>query len=312
GLRGRTRLRARGGARHRRRRHRDLLLHGHLLHRRRARRRRAHRRRHHAHRQRLPSRPRRLRAGPGPPGPGAAESAGRPGPPTRPRRSHRPPARGRAAAVTYPGRGDAARLTVMTRVLYRGGRIHSPTDPHATALLTTDGVVTWLGPDADAPPADRTVPLDGCLVTPAFVDAHVHLTQTGLAATGLDLSSARSAADLLGAVAAAARDLPSDAVLLGHGWDESAGADPALPAAAAGDLPSDAVVLGHGWDESTWADPSLPDAAALDRAAGGRMVYLSQASMHSALCSAALASTGTGHPGYHPSGWLRQEAHHVV
>lgn len=171
----------------------------------------------------------------------------------------------------------------MTRVLYRGGRIHSPADPHATALLTTDGVVSWLGPDADAPAADLTVPLDGCLVTPAFVDAHVHLTQTGLAATGLDLSHTRSAEDLLAAVAAAARDLPSDA-----------------------------VVLGHGWDESTWADPTLPDAAALDRAAGGRMVYVSQASLHSALCSSALVPAAAGHSGYHPSGWLRQAAHHAV
>src|SRR5690606_41027296 len=32
----------------------------------------------------------------------------------------------------------------------------------------------------------------------------------------------------------------------------------------------------------------------------------------SALGSAALAAPGTGHPGCHPAGWLRQEAHHVV
>src|SRR5690606_26881126 len=53
-------------------------------------------------------------------------------------------------------------------------------------------------------------------------------------------------------------------------------------------------------------------AAALDRAAGGRMVYLTQASMHSALCSAALLPSAAGRPGYHPSGWLRREAHHAV
>ena len=59
-------------------------------------------------------------------------------------------------------------------------------------------------------------------------------------------------------------------------------------AAFAADLPADAVVLGHGWDESGWSDPAVPDAAELDRAAGGRRVYLSQASMHSALVSSAL------------------------
>jgi hypothetical protein len=171
----------------------------------------------------------------------------------------------------------------MTRTLYRGGRIHSPADPHATSLLVTDGVISWLGAGTDAPRADRTFDLDGALVTPAFVDAHVHTTATGLAATGLDLSHTRSADELLDAVA------------------------------RAGDrLPADAVVIGHGWDESTWAEPVAPDAAALDRAAGGRMVYASQASMHSALCSTALVPAAAGEPGYDPTGWMRREAHHAV
>jgi hypothetical protein len=167
--------------------------------------------------------------------------------------------------------------------LYRGGRVHSPCHPHATALLATDGLVSWVGVDAEAPAAGRTVDLDGALVTPAFVDAHVHATDTGLARAGLDLSATGSAGQLLEAVAGAADRLPPGA-----------------------------VVLGHGWDESTWDDPTLPSADALDRAAGGRMVYASQASLHSALCSSSLVPHARGHPGYHPAGWLRREAHHAV
>jgi hypothetical protein len=171
----------------------------------------------------------------------------------------------------------------MTTTLYRGGRIHSPTDPRATALLVSGEAVAWVGAGADAPAADETVELDGALVTPAFVDAHVHATDTGLAETGLDLSGVRSAGELLDAVAGAADRLPADA-----------------------------VVLGHGWDESTWDEPGPPGAAALDRAAGGRMLYAAQASMHSALCSSALLSHATGQPGYQPDGWLRGEAHHAA
>jgi predicted amidohydrolase YtcJ len=167
--------------------------------------------------------------------------------------------------------------------LYRGGRVHSPSVPDAAALLVVDGAVAWLGPDAEAPSADRTVDLDGALVTPAFVDAHVHATDTGLAETRLDLSATRSAAQLLDAVAGAADRLPADA-----------------------------VVLAHGWDESTWDDPTPPHAAALDRAAAGRMVYAAQASLHSALCSAALLPHAAGAPGYDPAGWLRREAHHAA
>ncbi|PSK65590.1 N-substituted formamide deformylase [Micromonospora sp. MH33] len=170
--------------------------------------------------------------------------------------------------------------------LYRGGVLHCPADPSATALLVRDGRIAWLGGDADAPAADRVVELGGALVTPAFVDAHVHATDTGLALSGLDLSAVRSAAGLLEAVAGFAAALPSDA-----------------------------VVLGHGWDESSWAEPALPDAAALDRASGGRKVYLSQASIHSALVSAALLAAcpdAAAAAGYDPSGWLRRDAHHVV
>lgn len=164
--------------------------------------------------------------------------------------------------------------------------MHCPADPSATALLVRDGRVAWLGVDADAPAADRVVDLGGAVVTPAFVDAHVHATDTGLVLSGLDLSAVRSAGELLDAVAGFAAGLPVDA-----------------------------VVLGHGWDESTWVDRALPDAVALDRAAGGRRVYLSQASIHSALVSSALLAAcpeAAGAAGFDGSGWLRRDAHHVV
>ncbi|ASW55076.1 amidohydrolase [Plantactinospora sp. KBS50] len=169
--------------------------------------------------------------------------------------------------------------------LYRGGVLHCPSDPSATALLVRDGRIAWLGPDAGAPAAERVVELDGALVTPAFVDAHVHCTDTGLALGGLELSGARSAGEVLDRVAGFAADLPADA-----------------------------VVLGHGWDESLWSDRRLPAAAELDRAGGGRRVYLSQASVHSALVSSALlvAPGAREAAGFDPSGWLRRDAHHVV
>lgn len=173
--------------------------------------------------------------------------------------------------------------TQTPATLYRGGRIRTPCAPDATGLLVTGQTITCLGRDADAPPADHVVDLAGALVTPAFVDAHVHLTDTGMASTALDLSPVRSAAELLAAVAAAAARLPGDA-----------------------------VVFGHGWDESRWPDPTPPDASALDQAAGGRPVYAAQASLHSALCSQALLRAADGAPGYHPTGWVRREAHHAV
>ncbi|NJC65628.1 amidohydrolase family protein [Planosporangium flavigriseum] len=168
--------------------------------------------------------------------------------------------------------------------LYRNGRIYSASVPGSTALLVTDGRIAWLGADTGAPAADRVVDVAGALIAPAFVDAHVHAFDTGLTLLGLDLAATRSREDVLDAVRRHAADLPGDA-----------------------------VVVGHGWDESGWVDQRPPAAAELDRAAGGRMVYLSQASVHSAIVSSPLlARVSPDVPGYASDGWLRRDAHHVV
>src|SRR5258708_8866605 len=101
---------------------------------------------------------------------------------------------------------DPAR-PIPARVLLRGGIIHSPEEPFATAMLVEDGAVAWLGSDSAADVAhagsvDEIVELRGSLVTPAFVDAHVHLTSTGLLLAGLDLHDEASLASALDRIAA--------------------------------------------------------------------------------------------------------------
>ncbi|MCD0443029.1 amidohydrolase family protein [Glycomyces sp. A-F 0318] len=145
------------------------------------------------------------------------------------------------------------------KTLWRGGRVLSPTSPAATALLTDGDRITWIGRDEDAPAADRAVDLEGGLVTPAFVDSHVHLSGTGAALTDLDLAGTASAAEVLDRVAAYAATLPADAVVLAGGWDET------------------------GWD-----DPALPSYEEVDRAAGGRLAYLSRVCGHAGVPGARL------------------------
>ncbi|WP_018352573.1 amidohydrolase [Longispora albida] len=163
-----------------------------------------------------------------------------------------------------------------TPTLYAAGRVYSPADPAATALLTEGGRITWLGPRAEAPAAARVVDLGGALVTPAFVDAHVHATDTGLALSGLDLTACESAEDVLDMVLAKAAH-------------------------------STGVIMGHGWDLT---DP--PTAAELDAAAGGRPVYLTRIDKHSALVSPVLLKEAEGHTGHDENGWVKIEAHHAV
>ena len=66
----------------------------------------------------------------------------------------------------------------MTTTLYRRGRVRTPADPFATALMTDGDTVVWVGQEgaADALSPDVTVDLDDAWLAPAFVDAHVHAT----------------------------------------------------------------------------------------------------------------------------------------
>jgi len=50
---------------------------------------------------------------------------------------------------------------------------------HGAALVLVDGVVQWVGDDADAPPADARVDARGGAVIPGFVDSHSHLVFAG-------------------------------------------------------------------------------------------------------------------------------------
>lgn len=182
----------------------------------------------------------------------------------------------------------------MTTLL-RNGAIYSPADPFATAMVVENGMVAWVGAegaaDAHADSVTEVIDLRGVLVTPAFVDAHVHATSNGLALTGLDLFGCVSRAEALERIAAHAAALPADA-----------------------------VVLGTGWDETTW-DRSAPDGqrhltkAELDRAADGRMTYLSRVDVHSAVVSSSLldaAPDARSAAGYIEDGPLSRDAHHAV
>ncbi|MGW2784326.1 amidohydrolase [Streptomyces populi] len=175
-------------------------------------------------------------------------------------------------------------------VLLRGGEVHSPADPFATAMVVERGHVAWVGSegaaDAFAGGVDEVVDLEGALVTPAFTDAHVHTTATGLALTGLDLSDAPS----LEAALALVREFATA-------------------------RPADRVLLGHGWDAARWPGGRPPARTELDAATGGRPLYLSRIDVHSAVATSALLDLVPGVTalaGYAPDGPLTRDAHHAV
>lgn len=183
--------------------------------------------------------------------------------------------------------GQTARVNEETLLV--GGRIYTPASPDATAMAIAGDTVVWVGQDGPGRalhPDAEIVDLDGAFVTPGFVDAHVHATATGLHLTGPDLGRARTAGDLLAAVASA------------------------TSAARPGE-----VLIAHGWEPSGWTDPRLPSRYEIDQVAGEVPVYLTRADVHSALVSSAMTALAPGAAtadGWSPDGPLTREANHQV
>jgi len=154
-----------------------------------------------------------------------------------------------------------------------------------TVVFDSLGIV-WVGRRENAPQFEDITWVDypRALVTPGFVDAHVHLTSTGIALASIDLSEAACAADLIDLLAAGSRNLAADE-----------------------------TVFGHGWEESRWVDPSLPTRKQIDEAAGNRSVYLSRIDVHAALVSSALMRQADfSLPAEELGAVVRRESHGVL
>jgi predicted amidohydrolase YtcJ len=170
------------------------------------------------------------------------------------------------------------------KTLYRATRVRTLSlSGDGEWLLADDRHVERVG-TGEPPSADRVVDLPGTTVFPGFVDAHVHLSGTGMAMSGLDLGESRSRQHAL----AAAR--------------EHVGGHPG-------------PVLGMGMDETRWPDPAFPGREDLDAVSSDPLILVRADGYLSVANSAALAKSEVGSlPGAErderdePTGLLRGEA----
>ncbi|MGR6964490.1 amidohydrolase [Geodermatophilus sp. URMC 61] len=144
----------------------------------------------------------------------------------------------------------------MLDLLLRDVRVITVDDarPTASVVGVLGGRVVGLDEEVRDLPARTVVDGDGAVVVPGFGDAHNHMAWFGQSLGEIDLS----AAGTLGAV--------EEAVTRG-----SAG------------LPADAWVVGSGYDDTVIG--AHPDRRLLDRAGGGRPVWLKHRSGHMSVVS---------------------------
>ena len=157
------------------------------------------------------------------------------------------------------------------RVLLRNGVIYANGPQPLTAMLLADDRIVWIGTDHAAHEADRIVDLDGRIVVPAFVDAHVHTTATGLATIDCTVHDHRRLLDRF--------------------------------------TGSDTVVIGHGWDDTGWP-PDWFSLDELDARVGNTVVYASRIDVHSAFVSRSLLERVPAQlDGWSATGILTRAAH---
>ncbi|MFJ5679691.1 amidohydrolase [Streptomyces sp. NPDC093097] len=160
---------------------------------------------------------------------------------------------------------------MLLDLLVRNARIHTLDEqrPMARALGVLHGRVVGLDEDVEHLAAARVLDAGGATVVPGFNDAHCHTAWFGLTLSQLDLSGARDPEEVHAAVAAHAARLPDGA------WVVGAGLRP-------GDMGG-----------------RHPHRDALDRAAGGRPVWLKHASGHACVVnSPVLRAAGALEPGF--------------
>ena len=176
-------------------------------------------------------------------------------------------------------------------------RTQDPLHPRAHTLGVLGGRVVGLDSEVTGIPARRTVDLHHAVVLPGFNDAHCHTTWYGLTLASVDLLPARSLDDVYRAIAARA------AVSAPGAW-----------------------VVANGFDHHHLGG-RYPDIDELDKAAGGRPVYIRHMSGHASIVNTAtLRLAGVFAPDFaepvgggvrrrpdgRPSGLLEEQAQHLV
>ena len=143
------------------------------------------------------------------------------------------------------------------------GRVFTGRDWAQGVVIRDDGAIAAVLRSATGLVDMPTRDLQGAMVVPGFIDAHVHLSHMAEARRGLPIRGSESAEELL-----------------------------ALVGRRASEVPSGSWILGSGYNDTTWR-PAAMDRWMLDAVSHGHPVFLERKDLHSGMAnSLALQAAG--------------------
>lgn len=106
-------------------------------------------------------------------------------------------------------------ILILDATIYDGNKLVGE-----TSIAIDKGVIVELGADElqTKYEAGRTISVGGAIVTPGFVDSHVHTVFGGLEALRCDLTACENAEETLATIAKYAKEHPEEPWILGGGW----------------------------------------------------------------------------------------------
>ncbi|CAN5657031.1 amidohydrolase [soil metagenome] len=175
-------------------------------------------------------------------------------------------------------------------LVLRGGRVVTVDSmmPEAQAVAVRGHTIVAVGTDEEIEAYigsnTEVIELDGRLLIPGFIEGHGHYMGVGQAQMNLNLMNVANWDEVIGMVAAAARDIPTDAWIIGRGWhqekwdrapEQTVDGVP-LHASLDSISPSNPVLLTHASGHAAFANKRALDLAGVDRntpnPAGGEIV----------------------------------------
>ncbi len=192
-----------------------------------------------------------------------------------------------ATMLIGPSHASAQQRTAVLApaadLILTNGRIYTVDSdrPMVRAMAVRDGKVAFVGSDSGVMAlrgaGTRVIDLAGRTVIPGMVDAHAHFLGLGTSLASVDLTGARSYAEVIARVVAKARTVPAGSWIQGRGWDQNDWGNTAFPTheALSAAVPDHPVLLTRVDGHANLANAAAMKLAGVDAdtkdPAGGRI-----------------------------------------